>query len=94
MTEILWCCHVRGPDDVYAAPDYETALKWSDIVNEVNWRGLKGKINPPKSWDACLCKAAPAVWPWSAEAHASNIPNSIADFEPRGDASGTTAHRD
>src|SRR4051794_35474892 len=21
----LWCCHVRGPDEVHAAPDYETA---------------------------------------------------------------------
>ena len=80
MTDILWCCHIRGPDDVHAAPDYETALKWSDMTNEMNWRGRRGKIVPPESWDACLLKAAPAVWPWSAEAHAADMPKSIAGF--------------
>lgn len=83
MTDILWCCHVRGPDDVYAAPDYETALKWSDITNALNWRGREGKIEPPASYDDCLLKAAPAVWPWSAEAHAENLTKSIRDFTPR-----------
>ena len=26
--EVLWAMHVRGPDDVWAAPDYDTALEW------------------------------------------------------------------
>lgn len=80
MADILWCCHVRGPDDVHAAPDYETALKWADMTNAVNWRGLKGTIKPPASYDDCLLKAVPAIWPWSPEAHAKDMPKSIADF--------------
>lgn len=83
MSDILWCCHVRGPDDVHAAPDYETALKWSDMTNALNWRGLKGTIEPPPSYDDCLLKATPAVWPWSAEAHAVHLPKSIREFTPR-----------
>ena len=77
---VLWCCHVRGPDDVHAAPDYETALKWADMTNAINWRGIGGKIDPPASYDDCLLKAVPAPWPWSAEAHAENMPKSINDF--------------
>lgn len=81
MADILWCCHVRGPDDVYAvyaAPDYETALRWADIINALNWHGA-----PPSSYEDCILKAAPAVWPWSAEAHAENVSKSIRDFTPR-----------
>ena len=78
MSDILWCCHVRGPDDVHAAPDYDTALRWADITNALNWRG-----HTPESYDDCLLKAVPAIWPWSAEAHAENLPKSIHDFTPR-----------
>lgn len=82
----LWCCHVRGPDDVYAAPDYETALAWSDILNEMNWRsGAYPKplgFQNPASYADCLVKATPAPWPYSAEAHAEDLPKSIAGFAP------------
>lgn len=80
MTEILWCCHVRGPDEVYAAPDYETALAWADTTNTFNWRGRGGKIEPPESWEECIIKAVPAPWPWSAESHAENLPESMKAF--------------
>lgn len=81
---ILWCCHVRGPDDIYAAPDYETALAWSDVLNEMNWRSetypkLPGFENP-KSYQECLIKAVPALWPSSAESHAEDLPKSIEGF--------------
>jgi hypothetical protein len=82
----LWCCHIRGPDDVHAAPDYETAVKWADITNALNWRGLGGKIEAPTSYDDCLLKAVPAPWPWSAEKHAEDLPKSIAGYAPRGSA--------
>jgi hypothetical protein len=81
--DILWCCHIRGPDDVHAAPDYETALKWADMTNAINWRGKGGKIKPVASYDDCLLKAVPALWPWSAELHAEALPKSIAEFTPR-----------
>ena len=78
---ILWCCHARGPDDVYAAPDYETALRWSDVLNETNWRSGSGlKIPNPVSYADCLIKAVPAPWPHSPESHAEDLPKSIAGF--------------
>jgi hypothetical protein len=78
---VLWCCHARGPDDVYAAPDYATALAWSDALNEVNWsKSSKLNIPDPASWDECLVRAAPAPWPYSQEAHAENLPKSVEGF--------------
>lgn len=81
MADILWCCHIRGPDDVHAAPDYDTALAWCDIVHSTNWRFRRGnKPILPTSWDDCLVKAAPAIWPHSPESHAEDLPKSIAGF--------------
>lgn len=68
MSDILWCCHIRGPDDVHAAPDYETALKWADMVN---------------AYGDCLPGAVPAIWPWSDEAHAEDLPKSIEYFSQK-----------
>lgn len=79
MTDILWCCHVRGPDDVHAAPDYETALKWSDYMNDTFGPHTRTDENFP------IIRAAPAIWPWSAEAHAENLPKSIRGFTRRCD---------
>jgi hypothetical protein len=76
---LLWCCHVRGPDDVHAAPDYETALKWSDMVNEWSAKTNEGVKQEDQVW----AKAAPALWPWSPENHAEALPKSIAEFAPR-----------
>lgn len=87
--EILWCCHVRGADDVLAAPDYETALNWADQLNALNWRGIGGKNEPPESFDACLVKAVPALWPYNAEMHAEDLPKSIAGMTPRKFSEGT-----
>lgn len=77
-SEILWCCHVRGPDDIYAAPDYETALKWADATNALNWRG-----HTPADYSDCLIKAVPAPYPGSAEEHASQLAESIRQNTPR-----------
>ncbi|MGB7022334.1 MAG: hypothetical protein WBD73_00915 [Candidatus Acidiferrales bacterium] len=75
---ILWCCHVRGPDDVHASPDYETALAWSDLINDRFGPHTRTDENYP------ITRAAPAIWPWSPEAHAESLPKSIAEFTPRG----------
>ena len=81
-SDILWCCHVRGPDEVHAAPDYETALVWSDILNALNWEAPRAKAasQSPASFQDCLIKAVPAIWPHSAESHAEDLPKSIAGF--------------
>lgn len=75
---MLWCCHVRGPDEVHAAPDYETALRWADMVNAIDERMMRtGAL----AGSACpLMRAVPAPWPWSPEAHAEDMPKSIAGF--------------
>jgi regulator of replication initiation timing len=69
---VLWCCHVRGPDDVYAAPDYATALAWADELNSA----ISTKF-PPKP-DEPVISAVPAPWPWSSESHASDLIEQIA----------------
>lgn len=81
MPNILWCCHVRGPDDVYAAPDYITALAWSDAINELNWTARSGlDTKNPTSFEDCFLKAVPAPWPHSPWAHAEDLPRSIEGF--------------
>jgi hypothetical protein len=56
------------------------------MTNAMNWCGRGGKIEPPLSYDDCLLKAVPAPWPWSAQAHAADLPKSINDFAIPGGA--------
>lgn len=60
----LWMMHARGPDDVYPAPDYETALRWSDRANEIGEE----------------IKAVPALWTGTPESHAETLAASIAGW--------------
>lgn len=73
MSEILWCCHVRGPDEVHAAPDYKTALLWSDACLKLDRRQPRHEYEP-------FLSAVPAPWPWSVETHAENLPLAIVYF--------------
>ena len=61
---ILWCCHVRGPDDVIPAKSYKDALKMADEINAKDFQ-IAIAHNPPE----LLTRAVPAIWPWSAEVH-------------------------
>jgi hypothetical protein len=63
----LWMMHVRGPDDIYPAPDYETALAWCDYVNT--------KLAPVAP--DVLASAVPALWTGTADAHAEWLPEAI-----------------
>lgn len=83
-TDILWCCHVRGPDEVHAAPDYATALEWSDscLVMDRSVDRISDPFMPYLS-------AIPAPWPYCATSHASDLPKSIAYFELPADAAET-----
>jgi len=66
---MLWCCHIRGPDDVIACDGYETALKMSDELNIVAER-----INAQWPEDQRVrYSAVPAPWPWTAESHAESL---------------------
>lgn len=65
--DILWMMHVRGPDDIYPAPDYETAVTWCDYVNDVL----------AKAVPEVMTKAVPAIWTGTPESHADGLPESI-----------------
>jgi hypothetical protein len=71
--KFLWCCHVRGPDDVLAAPDYATALAWSDQLLEIDRDVDHSDADRP------FLSAVPAPWPYSEADHAANIKKS-ADY--------------
>lgn len=65
--DILWMMHVRGPDDIYPAPDYDTAVAWCDYVNDVLAKRLPD----------VMMKAVPAVYPRTREEHAAGLPDAI-----------------
>lgn len=66
---MLWCCHIRGPDDVIACDSYDAALQMSDELNAVSRR-----INAQfPATEQVWYSAAPAPWPWGAEAHAEDL---------------------
>lgn len=73
-TDPLWCCHVRGPDEVHAAPDYATALTWADVCLAIDRMVDHSDDLMP------FLSATPALWPHSAESHAEDLPKSIAYF--------------
>lgn len=64
----LWCLHAIGPDDVYPAPDFDTAQKWADWGNK-RFAG-----------DGNILRFVVAVWPWSADSHADGLTKSKADW--------------
>jgi hypothetical protein len=59
----LWCCHVQGPDDLWAAPNFETADAWARAINSRHARKKEVRV-----W------AVAAHWPYSATAHADELP--------------------
>lgn len=79
---ILWCVHTIGPDDVNAAPDFDTAEQWAIRQNRLSREYTKhcGMENDPH-WPEV--RSVVAIWPWSDEDHARNLPESIRDFTPR-----------
>lgn len=66
----LWCVHVIGPDDVMAAPDYDTALRRSYAINEALFKARKGR---PLDENDPLIIAHPDKWPWSEDRHTVDL---------------------
>lgn len=65
----LWCCHIRGPDDVIPAKDHATAVA---MAKEINAHSAKIQGHLPEN-ERVLFEAAAAPWPWSAESHAKDL---------------------
>jgi len=66
----LWAMHLRGPDDIYPAPDHATAQNWCDYVNDfVAQVGSDVEVI-----------AAPVHWSGTDEAHAEGLPLAVAGW--------------
>lgn len=62
----LWCCHVRGPDDLIP---YASELDAHRAANEIN----KKFGGPQDSEFTPIISAVVTEWPYSAEDHASDL---------------------
>lgn len=60
----LWCVHVQGPDDLYAAPSKEAAER-AAVEYQHKW-DVQGVTDPKVTF-------AVVKWPHSAEAHAKDL---------------------
>jgi len=65
---VLWCVHVIGSDDVYAAESHVSAISRADELNRSIW----SRPRPEGSEDIC-CFAYADVWPWTPEGHAKSL---------------------
>ncbi|MGI4744936.1 MAG: hypothetical protein ACRYFY_02670 [Janthinobacterium lividum] len=81
MGEILWCVHTIGPDDINAAPDFDTAEEWATRHNRLmrEYTTATGMDNDP-NWPLVRCVVA--LWPWDPASHANDLPHSIREFTP------------
>jgi hypothetical protein len=76
MTDILWCAHVRGPDDVLPTPSYEHAVELCDRIND--FVAKMHAQDPSENWPRV--SALPAIWPWSADQHAEAVAGGNAEY--------------
>lgn len=65
---MLWCCHIRGPDDMVPTQSYQEALALADEMLKFDRRPDIGENGPYAS-------AVPALWPYGPEAHAEFYAN-------------------
>lgn len=71
----LWCMHIPGPDDIYAAPDYETAKKMAEKHNAAMEQYIE-KL----PWCKNMVTAKVIEWPGDdAASHAE----SLREFDPK-----------
>jgi len=72
VTAELWCCHIKGPDDVIACDDHLHAVRLAKLINE---SAGKHAAELDVMFEACA-----AVWPHSAEAHARSLGEPSVDY--------------
>jgi hypothetical protein len=69
MSETLWAVNVLGPDDIYAAPDRETAERWAA------W--FSTRFPQRNEYDPKI-EGVVIEWPNTPERHAEYLPQCIA----------------
>ena len=74
--EKLWCVHIVGPDDVYAAPSEVEARRAVGYM-EAHWK----KIEPDSEVNR-MVRFEAIPWPHSAESHAKDVGRFYAEIGP------------
>ena len=75
MSDILWCVHIIGPDDLHAHPTFEAAEVHAIALNTA----IRSQEEKAPALKEITCRAVVAIWPWSPEAHAAAIAEPPAD---------------
>ena len=65
MKKELWCVHIIGPDDLYAAPSKEEAEE--RVAAQNDWIN-----NDPKLRESGI-QAEVLIWPYTSESHADSL---------------------
>lgn len=69
--EPLFAVSIQGPDDIFAAADYLSAIRIANAFNQFWLSKVKDNFsdNDPRMW------AVPVEWPYDALAHESELAN-------------------
>jgi hypothetical protein len=76
MTTKLWCIHIPGPDEIYAAPDHETAVKMAEKHNAAMNDYLDATPDRRSQFGIPLGSVFAEVIEWpggDAESHAASL---------------------
>jgi len=65
MKKELWCVHIIGPDDLYAAPSKEEAEE--RVAAQNDWIN-----NDPKLRESGI-QAEVLIWPYTSESHTESL---------------------
>lgn len=80
-TNALWCIHIPGPDDLYAAPSKAMAERMAARHNADMAEYFKAHAEKLEHWGVTLdeIKAQVRVWEHGTEEHTE----ALADFDPK-----------
>ena len=78
-TEKLWCIHIPGPDDLYAAPSHAVAERMAECHNKTMQEFFDKNPEKLPQWGLTVdeCKAQVIEWTHGADEHAEDL----ADFD-------------
>lgn len=76
----LWCIHIPGHDDIYAAPSHEMAEHMAACHNAAMKEFFDRNPEKLSQWVLTFdeCKAQVIEWTFGADEHAEDL----ADFDP------------
>jgi len=82
MTDLLWCMHIPGPDEIFAMHDHATATRYADEHNA--WLDRLLLTRPPSGdWPERASVAAVVIeWPHDAWSHARDLLGNVFAGKP------------